>query len=176
MIRQCNACGVGIYKYNKTGFCQPCFRASDAGIAVTKRAAAKSSANRSCASSAERLARYQIRGSKDECWEWSGCNNGVGYPVLRINKRLKVATHIALELDGRPQPSVAHHACHHCDNPICTNPEHLFWGTVSDNMQDMIKKGRGGHQKLRRCGAPILEQNGPNCAGTQSGPSPRQKD
>lgn len=33
-------------------------------------------------------------------------------------------------------------ACHTCDNKLCVRPSHIFIGTKSDNMQDMIRKGR----------------------------------
>lgn len=32
--------------------------------------------------------------------------------------------------------------CHKCDNGLCVNVNHMFLGTMSDNMQDCLQKGR----------------------------------
>lgn len=49
--------------------------------------------------------------------------------------------------------------CHKCDNTHCINPEHLFLGTVSNNMQDMMQKGRGNKQKGERVGTAKLKND-----------------
>ncbi|MBF3629786.1 MULTISPECIES: HNH endonuclease [pseudomallei group] len=33
-------------------------------------------------------------------------------------------------------------AMHACDNPRCINPQHLRWGSSSDNYVDAMRKGR----------------------------------
>ena len=90
----------------------------------------------------DRLAKFVKTGGPDECWPWTGSTNGVGYGKLTINKRQRLATHVAMEVAGKPQPFDGAIVCHRCDNPPCCNPAHLFWGTPRDNTLDGIRKGR----------------------------------
>ncbi len=77
----------------------------------------------------------------EKCWEWAASLSGSGRPQLLWNGKLSQATHIALQLDGRPRQDGLF-ALHTCDNPGCVNPQHLWWGTQRDNIHDAMKKGR----------------------------------
>jgi hypothetical protein len=89
-----------------------------------------------------RFEKFLKPGNPDECWPWQGCHNGVGYGMLRVDSVHRLATHVSLELDGRPRPSPEMFALHACDNPICVNPHHLSWGTRKQNAVEAVERGR----------------------------------
>ena len=71
----------------------------------------------------------------------TGKGNEGGYIRRRINGKLIYVHRKAWEDANGPIPE-GMSVLHHCDNPPCKNPDHLFLGTQDDNVQDMIMKGR----------------------------------
>jgi hypothetical protein len=88
----------------------------------------------------ERFWHLVIKGPN--CWGWSG-HTREGYGVLTIGPNRQGKAHrFSYELHNGPIPD-GMDICHHCDNPPCSRPDHLFLGTQKDNQADMIAKGRG---------------------------------
>lgn len=84
----------------------------------------------------------------DACWPWLGSLDQDGYGVLWTERTYRRATHIALDIAGRPLSpgQVTRHLV--CDNPPCVNPDHLVGGTQAQNIRDQIAKGRHSGSKL----------------------------
>ena len=99
----------------------------------------------------------------NECWEWQACcDQGYGCFGLKNSfdkKWYRVLAHrFAWECFNGPIPNGIC-ICHHCDNPKCCNPVHLFAGTLADNSHDMVIKGRN---RIPHPGANFKGDKGPN--------------
>lgn len=87
------------------------------------------------------LMRY-VRREDSGCWIYSFPSN---YGNFSVNGVAFLAHRLVWRKFNREIPE-GHFICHHCDNPPCVNPEHLFSGTAADNNRDM-------HYKLAQAGA-----------------------
>jgi len=68
-----------------------------------------------------------------------------GYGKFKADDIHEPAHRVAYELffGERIPPDLF--ACHHCDNPPCVNPYHIFPATAVENTQDAVQKGRHVH-------------------------------
>jgi len=76
------------------------------------------------------------------CWEWNKSRTKKGYGKFVIgHAKWENAHHIAYEIfkGAVPKGMVVRHTC---DNPPCCNPAHLIIGTIKDNSNDMVTRGR----------------------------------
>lgn len=72
------------------------------------------------------------------CWPWRTGKKGA---IWIDGKKHLVSRVVLADKLGRPiRPKMF--ACHHCDNPACFNPAHLYEGTHAQNMRDMKERRR----------------------------------
>jgi len=76
-----------------------------------------------------------------DCWLWTRSCNKRGYGQFKAPDKIKLAHRVSWEISNGPIPE-GHGVLHHCDNPPCVRPDHLFLGTDKDNVRDAIEKGR----------------------------------
>lgn len=85
-----------------------------------------------------RFNKYVIK--NDDCWDWNACKVD-GYGVLMFRAKSQKAHRVSWIIHNGDIPKGLF-VCHKCDNPSCSNPDHLFLGTNADNMRDMAEKKR----------------------------------
>lgn len=100
-------------------------------------------------------------GKPDECWEWQRAKNTTGYGLHALRSpewlwertgrsQTQLLAHRVAYYLSKGDPGIddeSNYICHHCDNRLCCNPDHMFLGSMYDNVHDMIKKMRGFWQR-----------------------------
>lgn len=76
------------------------------------------------------------------CWGWTLKQASNGYSIFSFGGKKMLAHRFSYEYYVGHIPD-GMCVLHKCDNRSCSNPEHLFLGTLDDNNKDMWAKGRG---------------------------------
>lgn len=77
-----------------------------------------------------------------DCWLWTRArSHGYGKVWSPDERRVVSAHRVAWELTNGAIPDGLC-VLHRCDNPPCVRPDHLFLGTIKDNNDDKLNKGR----------------------------------
>lgn len=90
----------------------------------------------------------------NKCWNWTGCLSSKGYGS--INKGFWhggniTANRLSWIIHHGDIPS-GKHVLHKCDNRKCVNPNHLYLGTNTDNVNDRVRRGREGDRSGEKNG------------------------
>lgn len=91
--------------------------------------------------------RSQVKVADTGCWEWQGSTAAAG----RAYHKGQYAYRLSYEIFVGPIPDGLQ-INHHCDNPLCVNPEHIYAGTQKQNTADALARGRLVLPPVRRGG------------------------
>ena len=84
-----------------------------------------------------------VKIDNNDCWNWQKSKTRNGYGRFSYNKKIELVHRVTCESVHGPAPLDKPFALHSCDNPSCCNPDHLRWGSVEDNMNDVKERNRG---------------------------------
>lgn len=134
----CIDCGVTIRPGTNRLRCWPCYCASVVAVAPA----------------------WQHRGPYRGCWEWTGHKTRNGYGRVKVRGRRVLVHRLAFEVVHGEVPEGLR-VLHHCDNPPCWRPDHLYAGTAADNKRDELERGRNHNRSKAHCpvGHPYDDEN-----------------
>ena len=78
------------------------------------------------------------------CWEWTSHKTPLGYGRFSFLGKAVYAHRFAYEIFVLTTNTIPKGKCicHSCDFPACVNPDHLWLGTMTENIADRDRKGR----------------------------------
>ena len=74
------------------------------------------------------------------CWVWTGAVDEWGYGRINVSGKNRRAYQVSFETFLGERKGFC--VLHKCDVYSCINPDHLYLGTLKDNAQDMVRRGR----------------------------------
>lgn len=93
------------------------------------------------------------------CWLWTGALDARGRGRVWRKGKIELHHRAVWTILVGPIPAGAL-LCHHCDNPQCANPQHLYVGDSKTNSDDMFNRGRDWQSSDPERATAIARANG----------------
>jgi hypothetical protein len=120
------------------------------------------------------ISKVDASAGPDGCHLWTASKTPDGYGHFAVSSTSRTFAHRWILGYLRGSPLLRHElALHHCDNPPCVNPKHLYVGDQTQNMRDCVDRGRANLAGLalgRQPGKTLGKfRTGPELCGTARG-------
>lgn len=98
-----------------------------------------------------RFYNYVCLPDENGCMNWKASRRDFGYGAFSLYKGKSIKAHRFSWMIFNGDIPKGMHVLHHCDNPTCIAPNHLYLGTDKENARDRIKRNRHSPPPIR-CG------------------------
>ena len=92
----------------------------------------------------------KVNKQDDGCWTWTAGRTKKQYGKFSVDGKTKQAHRVSWTLHNGDIPGRLF-VLHHCDNPPCVNPEHLYLGDHKQNMRDRLERGGNPQVSKTHC-------------------------